>query len=87
MHKMTATARSPDVFPTQRNRRMNRCSPTVDLTTAPVASLLQRMTHHLLRNVLPTLLLLFALGWLALSAARQIDVDRHPTGNTADAVH
>ncbi len=35
-------------------------------------SLLQRLRHHLLWNILPTLLVLAAVGWIALQLSEQI---------------
>ncbi|PLX85374.1 MAG: hypothetical protein C0617_04705 [Desulfuromonas sp.] len=45
-----------------------------------------RLAYHLLRDVLPTLLILGTLGWLALLAAGQIDLARSapaPQGSSA----
>jgi len=64
---------------------MGRCPFTTDHTATAAASLLRRMTHQLLRNVVPTLLLLTLLGWLALSAARQIDAGRMAPPYSADS--
>jgi len=62
---------------------MPPCSAPVQHNVTPGTSLLQRIARQLICNVLPTLLILGLLGWLSLSAARQIEASRLDTSYTA----